>query len=97
MESRRSDGHWSAVAVVSGVFNSLEIDGEVHARPQRDSVVGLQDFLIPVVERAVAKLEAQAAGGQIRGVHAGDGVDDAGQTHLVVSAAPPGSLIRQPQ
>src|SRR5271165_2484921 len=83
--------HGAAVAVVAGVGGVLEIGGNREPLGDLPAVVGLQDLLLGVAERAVAQDQALGpSGGQIRPVAGHNGVGDACDAERVVPATPEG-------
>src|SRR5260370_19884596 len=97
MKPPRADRDWAAIAVVTGVVDSLEIGRHVNAMAQLESVIRLQDFLVPIMERSVAQLEAQAACGEVGGMDPGNSIDDALQGDLVALSSPASYLTNQAQ
>src|SRR5436309_9534334 len=63
VESSRENRHRAAIGVVGGVGDELVIGGQRDLLVQRVGVIGLEDALAPVVERAVADQDAETAGG----------------------------------
>src|ERR1700761_4781251 len=67
---------WSASFVIAGASDVLPIGREGNASPDVGGVVGLEDFLEPVGESAIAQDEAQAAEFQVAAMIAGNAVGD---------------------
>src|SRR3954463_4197484 len=63
VESSRENRHRAAVGVVGGGGDELVVGGQRDLLVQRVGVIGLEDALAPVVERAIADQDAETAGG----------------------------------
>jgi hypothetical protein len=68
VEARAFDERGAAVLVVAGVHDEVQSAGGEDAAPEARVVVGLEDGLAAVGERAVAEQEAVAAEAQVLAV-----------------------------
>jgi len=68
--------HRAAVGVVGGVGDQLVIRGQRQRLVERERVVDFENPLAPVVERAVADQDAEAAGGDEVAMVARERIDD---------------------
>ena len=89
MRAAGKDVHRAAVGVVGRVGQELIIEGQSRRRRERVAVIGLEDFLCPVVRQlAVADEDAEPAGVEERDMGSSDAVDDAGNADGVVRPSP---------
>lgn len=63
VQAARKDLDRAAVGVVGGIGDQLVVGGHRDLLGQRPGIVGFEDPLTPVVERAVADQDAEPAGG----------------------------------
>src|SRR5579872_969117 len=82
----------SAVAVVSGIVDVLNIGRQIDSSPDMERVVGFQDIFSAVVEMTVAEQETEASRGKIVLVILLDGVGNERQARAVLLAMPPGAV-----
>ena len=68
--------HRAAVGVVGGVGDELIVSRQRDRLGQRVGIIGLENALTPVVERAVADQDAEAAGGDEVAMVARERIDD---------------------
>src|SRR5438128_1490111 len=61
MEAKAGNPDRTAIAVVSGIVDMLQIRGSVNSSPDMSVVVGLYDILATIGEIAIAKKKAQPA------------------------------------
>ena len=66
----------AAVRIVGGVGDQLIIRGQRQIPVECEGIVGFEDPLAPVVERAVADQDAEAAGGDEVAMVARERIDD---------------------
>ena len=86
VKAKSRDDHRTTVAVVRRIDDVLHIRGNVESFPHMHGVVALQNVLAPVVQRAVAEQESEAAIGEIRLVEFRDPARDEGHTSTVQHA-----------
>src|SRR5580704_6433049 len=94
-QSSAEDVYRPAHGVVGGIVEELVVGGHDEPLAELESVVGFDDVLRGVAERAVADQDAEPAGCQIVGVVRRDLVHDAGNAHAIVRPAPRRALDRQ--
>src|SRR5437868_1925295 len=95
MNSYRGDGDRTSVAVIGGVVDALEVEGDADSFLQFPVVVRLNDLLRVVTQSAVAEDEAETARRQVIAVTVRDPIDYPRKTDLVLRSVPAFSLEQQ--
>ncbi len=65
MEAEAPHQHRSAIAVVAGIVDVLQIQAGENPAPHVSVVVGLCNIFSPIIERAIAQKEASTAQRQV--------------------------------
>jgi hypothetical protein len=92
MQPHGADRDRAAHIIVTGIGDKLIVEGERSPISEADQIIGLNDFLGPVAEGAVADVDAEASCCKESPIIARKPVDDASQAYSVVGAAPGRSL-----
>ena len=88
MEAEAGRQHWTAVAVVAGIVDVLNVEASEDSAPYMRVVVTLDDIFPAVVQRAVAEQKAQASEGQIFLMIGGNAVRNEYCAQLVLQSMP---------
>src|SRR5579863_3241744 len=97
VQSRSEDVHWTAILVEGGIGDKLVIRRQVNALPNREIVVGFNNFFPAVTESAVAVENAHAAGLQVLLIGACNTAYHSGQAESVVGTVPRFAFYAQAQ
>src|SRR5437870_495990 len=97
VQADAGNGDGAAIAIIRGVVDPLEVEGDVNPLTQLPIVICLKNLLGAVVEPAIADYKAQSAGGQIGAMARGQVIDHQRQAHLVLGPAPTFALEEHPQ
>src|SRR3954451_498100 len=95
VQPSREYRHRAAISVVGRVDDELVVGGEGETLVQRVGVIGFEDALAAVVERAIADENTEAAGGQEVAIILRDGIDGATDADHVIGPAPFRALDRK--
>src|SRR5437016_5713819 len=91
VDAKGKDRQGAAALVEARVENSLYVSRYKDAAQGKCCVVGLEDGLPPIPERAVAEKKARATQGQVVAVTRGEAIRHEGQTDLVPRPPPAAS------
>src|SRR5208282_5411947 len=91
MNSESGHARWSAIVVVSGVADVLEIGAYLYVFPNLNAIIHLANLFWTIVQCTVAEIKPAAAKGKIISVLRRKAIDRYTDTKAIIRSLPAGS------